>query len=544
MAKQSSKDLVPILGESNSAPIVRSIADLTVNDFIAAVPVVIEKPYRECRVPGTQKEYEALKSDAESPSPGVRGSGPDSSGTDPSANDSANFTSEPEALSAPSEDGLPLATQMGMPEALAPSSLINFNGINATSWVPPDCTTAVGPNHVLVAVNVAMTCYTKTGSLVFTIPNLATFLGSAVPAGAKIFDPKLIYDHYAGRYVLVITAVRNSPEGSWIIIAASTTNNPSGTWTLYTLNALSSLSGVNAWADYPTVGFDSQAIYVSTNQFTFGGGAFQQSRLRILKKAQIYAAAAVTWSDYNNLTNNDGTKAFTIQPCTHFHGGGNSPAYFVNAYWPTANGASKLTLWKLQNPITTPSLTRVAINVNNFKMPPNAIQPGGGSMTTGDVRLLNAMYQFAGGVQRVWTAHTVRVQWAGDSAPRSAVRWYEIDVNTNTVVQQQDYGASGFFYSYPAIHTDLNRNAYMVFTAVSSTTFAQMRQTGRRVSAVPSTMEGSVLVKAGASAHTSGRWGDYFGIARDPSNTSEVWGFAEYANLSGQWGTWIIKMRF
>lgn len=543
MAKQSSTVLTPTHGESTDAPLVRSIANLTAADFMA-MPVALEKPQRESRFPIPQKDFNALKADAAESEPGARALG-GTTGTDDSASTIGNeptppSVAEPEVLS---EDGLPLESTRGITPN-APLAPISFNGINATGWVPPDCTVAVGPNHVLVSVNTGLACFTKTGVAVFNIPNVATFLGTAVPANSKLFDPKLMYDHYAGRYVLVIAATRNSPQGSWLIVAASTSNNPTGTWTMYTLNTLTSVGGVNAWADYPTLGFDSQAIYMGTNQFSFAGtGPFQFSRIRILNKAQIYAGTPVTWTDYNSLTNNDGSVAFTIQPCAHFHGGGNGVAYFVNSYWPNANGATKLTLWKLSNPITTPSLTRVAVTVNNFKMPPNALQPGG-SLTTGDIRLLNAVYQFSGSVQRVWTAHTVRVQWTGDASPRAAVRWYEIDVNSNAVIQQQDYGATNLYYTYPAIQTDSSRNAFMVFTTVGQTTFAQMRQTGRKVADAVNTMQGSALVKAGVSAHLSGRWGDYFGIARDPTLTNEVWGFAEFAAASGQWGTWAVKMKF
>ena len=323
MAKKSSTTLLPTPGESTTTPIVRSIGDLTIADFITRMPAVLQKPHRECRVPGKQKDYDELKAEAaafSSPS-ASRGRGESEDiGTDPSANDLTNFSNVPGASEALSEDGIPLrsARAAGIPEPLAPTSVTNFNGINATAWAPPDCSMAVGPSHVIVAANVSMACYTKTGSLVFNIPDLATFLGSAVPAGAKLFDPKLFYDHYAGRYVLVICAVRTSPAGSWIIIAASNTSNPSGTWTMYNLNAASSLGGVSSWADYPCVGFDSQAIYIATNQFSFETDSFQQSRLRVLKKSLIYSGAALTWVDFNDLTNNDESKAFSIQPCSHF----------------------------------------------------------------------------------------------------------------------------------------------------------------------------------------------------------------------------------
>ena len=41
----------------------------------------------------------------------------------------------------------------GLPPADAPSPSTNFAGIAATGWIPPDCTMAAGPGHVLLSVN-------------------------------------------------------------------------------------------------------------------------------------------------------------------------------------------------------------------------------------------------------------------------------------------------------------------------------------------------------------------------------------------------------
>src|SRR5262245_15270252 len=45
-----------------------------------------------------------------------------------------------------------------------------FPTIGATGWNPPDPTLAVGPNHVIVCVNMTLACYTKSGTLQFSIP--------------------------------------------------------------------------------------------------------------------------------------------------------------------------------------------------------------------------------------------------------------------------------------------------------------------------------------------------------------------------------------
>jgi len=127
---------------------------------------------------------------------------------------------------------------------------------------------------------------------------------------------------------------------------------------------------------------------------------------------------------------------------------------------------------------------------------------------------------------------------------RSVVQWYEIDVPTKKVEQQNAYGASGKYYFFPAIQTDISRNGYVMFGRSSSTEYGSLRYTGRRVTGAKHDLEGSRLIKAGESAYLGGRWGDYFGICRDGDNSRRVWGYGEYAATRGRWGAWVAEMSY
>ena len=439
------------------------------------------------------------------------------------------------------------------PDAQAPPMTASFEGIPQTAWRPPDNTCAVGPNDVMLAVNTDLSIYDRNGNLKVRWANMTPLFRNVLPTGATLFDPKVAYDHYARRWIVVIAARRNSPAGTWIMVGVSQTSNPQGAYWVWALDA--SLDGSNPsnnWADYPMLGFDTQGIYISTNQFQMGG-SFRYAKLRILNKAELYAGGNgpnhfISWFDYWDLRNPDNSQAFTIQPAIHFRGtGGNPPAYLVNALWP---GGDTLTLWKLTNPIGfwtggAATLTRDDVDCRRYELPPDAEQPDSTvRIANNDARLLNAIYQYAGGVQRLWTAHTSKHTWAGENVARSVVQWYEIDVTTQDVVQQNAYGAAGRYYYFPAIQTDLRRNAYVVFGRSNASEYGSIRQSGRRVGDAANQLQNSALVKAGESAYTGGRWGDYFGICRDPANTQQVWGYVEYADSGGNWGTWVAAMRY
>lgn len=524
----------------------RSLEEVTTAELMALPPTSARPEWMVTRFPVDMEEWQRLELQARNADPQQAALEALEDTTTPDQDREAEAF-----ISDPPEDEV--AAAPAAPITAAPSVTVSFDGIPQTAWQPPDNTIAVGPNDVLVAVNTDLAGYTKTGTLRFRWPNMTTLFSPVLPTGASLFDPRLAYDHYARRWIVVVDARRNSPAGSWIMVAVSQGTDPAGSYWVWALDA--SRDGSNAtnnWADYSTLGFDTQAIYISSNMFRIGG-SFQYSKLRILNKAELYAGGvgpnhSVRWYDLWNLKNPDGSVAFTIQPAAHYRGtGGNPPAYLVNALWPSGN---KLTMWTLTNPLAlwsggAPTLAKTSVNCRAYDLPPSAIQSGSTTrVATNDSRLLNAVYQNAGGVQRLWTVHASKHTWRGDSEARAVVQWYEINVPTNAVVQQNAYGASGKYYFFPAIQTDISRNAYLVFSRCSASEFVQMRQTGRKVGDPANDLQNSALVRAGLGSYTGGRWGDYHGICRDGGNSSIVWMYGEYAGSGNTWATRVCSAKF
>ena len=94
----------------------------------------------------------------------------------------------------------------GLPPAAAPTGSTNFAGISATGWLPPDCTMAVGPDHVLLSVNSSVAIYAKAGGAALLQRTLSQWF-SNVSLGLTVFDPKALYDQHAGRWVLMAVGV-------------------------------------------------------------------------------------------------------------------------------------------------------------------------------------------------------------------------------------------------------------------------------------------------------------------------------------------------
>ncbi|MCG8360706.1 MAG: hypothetical protein MI920_34530 [Kiloniellales bacterium] len=546
MAEEYDDDLEEGGSEVEVTGAAQSLDDLTIEDYMALAPKEGRESFMLTRFPVEMDEFRKMSAEAEELE-----SDEAALEVDTLSDDGPDEDADPLVVDTESEIDAPeeaLFTEETGPEVLAPPMTASFEGIRATGWQPPDCTIGVSASDVLLAVNVDLAGYRKNGTLRFRWPNMNTLFRNVLPSGVGLFDPRIIYDHYERKWCVVAAARGSNPNRSYLMVAVSRSSDPRGSYWVYRLDATRNGNRpTNNWADYPMLGFDTQCFYIVSNMFRFGGG-FQYCKLRILLKSQLYGGQPVTWYDFWNLKNPGGGTAFTIQPCTHFRGkGGNPPAYMVNAIWPRGNS---LTLWTITNPAgywrgSRPRLSKNKVSCRSYDLPPDALQRGSSTkIETNDSRLLNAMYQFVGGTRRVWTCQTSRISWSGDSAARSCVQWYEIDVGNKRVFQQNRYGASGKYYFFPAIHTDLRRNAYVVFGRSSASAYASLRRTGRRVSDPRNDLQNSALVKAGESPYTGGRWGDYFGICRDGGDARRVWGYGQYAESGGRWGTWVCSMKF
>src|SRR5205823_2518718 len=107
-----------------------------------------------------------------------------------------------------------------------------------------------------------------------------------------IFDPRLEYDQSTGRFYMVTVgrdAVNNLSE---MEISISQTSDPLGTWFKYVFDVKE--TNPESWLDFPTLGYDSDALFVSGNVFGFNPGTFQHVTLRIFDKATLLSGLPVT----------------------------------------------------------------------------------------------------------------------------------------------------------------------------------------------------------------------------------------------------------
>ena len=148
--------------------------------------------------------------------------------------------------------------------AYAPGVINEFDGPsfddNGTEtgrlFVPPDPIAAAGPAHVVAVVNAMIEWRTKQGVFQFR-DALQDFFAPLFPANLT-FDPKVIYDQHAGRFVVVtlerVNTGSNPDQGntSRILLAVSDGADPNGTWSFHAINAKAIIGGIEHFADLIT----------------------------------------------------------------------------------------------------------------------------------------------------------------------------------------------------------------------------------------------------------------------------------------------------
>src|ERR1700675_3185428 len=164
---------------------------------------------------------------------------------------------------------------------------VDFDGIPATIYAPPDPNLAVGPNHIVETVNIRLAVYNKSGTILAGPTDFRTFfapVGGACAAGAS--DPIVNYDRLADRWVISDVGIGATFSEC---VAVSKTNDPTGAYTLYNFSFGTNLN------DYPKLGVwptATNGAYLATYNIFAGGAVFTGAQLCGFDRTKMLAGNA------------------------------------------------------------------------------------------------------------------------------------------------------------------------------------------------------------------------------------------------------------
>lgn len=425
----------------------------------------------------------------------------------------------------------------------SPSILLkSFKGMTMGNSIPPDPHMAVGPTHIITTVNVSFSIWDKEGNLVKTINPDTWFQGLVSNPGC--FDPQILYDHFDKKWIMSWDSQNDALQRAHFMVAVSDDSIPTGTWYVWALPAnVNGTTVVSNWGDYPQIGFDRNAIYINSRQFSFAG-SYQYNKIRIINKSEIYnnPGGALSWKDIWDIT--DPQVGATYKPdkiIPSIYYGFDDIQFFLHI---PNNGANFISLYKMTDPTGTPVLTRTNIFVENFSGAPNANQLGG-STTLIDANQSGMKTQpiFRDGF--LWATHSI----ANPTAPQyAAMRYYKVNTTNSSLVESGTLGAANYWYIFPTLAVDKDQNIAITYSRSGTTEYCGAYYTTRLKNDPPG-LSGSQILQTGKGNYvvtfsgTRNRWGDYTGIYLDPSDENNIWMHTEYVEATNRWGTWIGKVR-
>jgi hypothetical protein len=453
----------------------------------------------------------------------------------------------------------PPALQRSEPGAAAPAALVaspsprlSFDGvINSPSTnVPPDTHIAAGPGlgadgRIVMVTNGEVQIWDKTGAPVAGPVFLDTVFG------ANVFDPKVLYDQHSGRFFIVCLEHDDGPPRvSEIHLAVSSDAVPDDLtteWSFLSGSALTTLGGKQTWADYPGIGADAAALFVTTNQFQFTHPFdFRGMKIRVFDKTQLIAGVySFVDLDFDDAV----TSVATTQPAHVFGATDNGGFYLVSRF-----ASSSYRLFHVTGHPGAPVATTGTFPWSGGTYPSDdgadQCVVGNPDLDTLAPRVQNAVHRDG----HLWLAMTADPDDDGETE----VVWQDIEPNayptgTPTVFQSgflDGTGTNPWTYM-PSISVNPHGDAAIVYTQSSFTRCPTMRYASRAQGDAAGSFRDPVLARTSDGFYDSfsssnpDRWGDYAATVVDPTDGC-FWLAHEFVfdSVSGdsEWGTHIANL--
>jgi len=252
------------------------------------------------------------------------------------------------------------------------------NGGNQFSVEPPDQGLCAGNGFVMESVNDVLAVYDSSGNKLVGPVDLNTFYGypaainrSTGAFGPEITDPSCYYDAATRRWFQVVLTLDRIGTTSSLAgtnhldIAVSQTADPTGAWNIYRLPVQNNgtqgtpdhgCAGGFCLGDYPHIGADAHAIFLTTNEFELFGPGFKGAQIyAISKQALASGAASPNVVLFNGGDPSIPAPAFTVWPAISSGGqyvdtlGGTEYLLSSDAVFFDSGTSNRIWLWSVSN---------------------------------------------------------------------------------------------------------------------------------------------------------------------------------------------------
>jgi hypothetical protein len=437
---------------------------------------------------------------------------------------------------------------------------------NTSSALPPDPDGAIGPSQFVEFINGDFAVFNLTN-----INNPAhmsdidfwTSTGINVPSDDAVTDPRIIYDSASGRwFASMVDANANASDptvfANNFLFAVSATSNALGTWTGFRFLA----DPDNGYfADFPTLGVDSNAVYISGDMFQ--SSVELAASLVSIPKADLLGATPTIANRTFHGDLDYGIHGMVLQAATCFDGTSTGNILSVENLGTDSSFYSNIVNFTVLNGNTPSASLSTPTNLTGppYMVPDNAdmgaplltpTQPDGTTMLqANDARFCGRVY-CVGGV--IYAVHNTEVNG------RIAILWYRVSAASHKLLESGVITNSDLDLFFPAIAANTSGTVMVTCNGCSIDTFVScFAIAGQTVGGVTTFGSPIVLQSGVVSYHGDdetlidpfeglppfSRWGDYSTISVDPKNANNFWIVEMYPSDSANndvWSTQVIQL--
>ena len=300
------------------------------------------------------------------------------------------------------------------------------------------------------------------------------------------------------------------------------------------------------FADFPTLGLDANALYISGDMFVNGSTSVGPSLWSIPKSDLLLnttPAVITNATSYGVMAYAD--RGAVMQPATCVDG---SSSGDILSAEDVLSGSYLIVSKVLNGNATNASLADAAgIKVDPYTVPFDPTQPDGSATLADNDARLSARVYTVGGV--MFAVQNIEVN------NRAAIRWYRIAATNQTLLESGTITDSNLDLFYPSISASfggavvIGCNGCSINTPISSFAYAGLTVNG------VTTFSSRTLLQAGTIGNyhdgnelfggaPESRWGDYSATTSDPSDPSRFWTIQMIPLTSRNWATHITEILF
>jgi hypothetical protein len=402
---------------------------------------------------------------------------------------------------------------------------------------------------ILSAENYTLTYADTNGVIQDTLVWNDFINGDTFLNGTYKYDPRVIYDPVANRFIALILFEPLNATKNGIIIGFTKTANPADGWNVYHLNG--NPNNDTSWSDYPNVAINKEELYITLNSFkTFSPYDYNGSYIYQISTADGYAGNTnLSNKVWSGIAANDNYPGITLIPAQE--GFGNLPDSGMHFVQTRLDTGSQVYHYYLNGKVNNPN---AALTSTTIPMPTyyvctdgdirNPVNNNIDSISTGAAWVQNSF--ILDSIIHFTFAANIDTGWCG-------INYARLDLRTNLVKLKQ-FGQKGTSLAYPAVtsfgHKPKDKSAAIVYVQADINTLPQVCAV-----AVDDAMNFSapIVIKTGDTmlsiSNSPGpeRWGDYSGIQRKYNDTvPTAWLAAGFSgNNPGRkagFNTWVAQL--